>query len=369
MLNGENDAIMSQTKDSRISFARLAGIRTAFLNAPMPGAATPELVAAVSEAGGLGVIPAAALAPEEITAFSDRVKSLTQKPFAVNLTVPSLHRPEPEEFVRFADAISLLLAELGLPDGSDGKLSEHYDLTLAKAPDFSAQFDAALSCGPRAVISSFGGFREPEADRLKAAGILNIGCATTLREAKVLRAAGVDAVIVQGAEAGGPRLSFEDSDNAMVGLSALLPAAAAATGLPIIAAGGICVPAQTAGLAAMGASGVMVGTALLGVRESGAPAVLKRAARYATAADTVLTRIYTGRLCRVLGNALVDALSDWENLTAGYPGQQALMMPLHRRAEELGREDLMMLPLGQSAGRSAYATAAACAEALGLREV
>ena len=359
---------MSQSKDSRISFARLAGIRTAFLNAPMPGAATPELVAAVSEAGGLGVIPAAPLTPEEIHAFADRVKSLTKKPFAVTLTVPSLHKPVPEDFTRFADAISLLLAELGLPDGSDGKLAEHYDLTLSKVPDFASQFDAAMSCGARAVISSFGGFREPEAERLEDAGILNIGCATTLREAKVLRAAGVDAVVVQGAEAGGPRLSFEDSDKALVGLSALLPAAAAATGLPVIAAGGIAVPAQTAGLAAMGASGVMVGTALLGVRESGAPEVLKRASRYATAADTVLSRIYTGRLCRILGNGLADALADWENMTAGYPGQQALMMPLHQRAEELGREDLMMLPLGQSAGRSAYATAATCTEALGLRE-
>lgn len=367
-MSWENDAIMSQTKDTRIAFTRLAGVKTAFLNAPMAGVATPELVAAVSAAGGLGVIPGAAMTPEEITAFAERVRTLTDKPFAVNLRVPARSKPTPGQFEKFADAVSLLLADLGLPDGSDGRLTEHYDLTLSREPDFALQFDAALACAPRAVISSFGGFREPEAERLEAAGILNIGSVTTLREAKVLRAAGADALIVQGSEAGGPRLAFEDGDDALVGLASLLPAAAAATGLPILAAGGIAVPAQTKGLAAMGASGVVVGTALIGVSESGASDVHRRAARYATAADTVLTRIYTGCLSRVLRNGLVEALADYENLTAGYPGQRALMEPLCRRAAELDREELLELPVGQSAGRSAYPTVAACVEALGIAE-
>lgn len=79
---------MSQTNESCTRFAKLLGIEVPFLNAPMEGIATPELVAAVSEAGGLGVIPAAGLAPDEIRAFAARVKELTQKPFAVNLAVP-----------------------------------------------------------------------------------------------------------------------------------------------------------------------------------------------------------------------------------------------------------------------------------------
>ena len=109
---------MSQTNESCTRFAKLLGIEVPFLNAPMEGIATPELVAAVSEAGGLGVIPAAGLAPDEIRAFAARVKELTQKPFAVNLAVPvDAPADAAERFERFGDAVSMLLEELELPAG------------------------------------------------------------------------------------------------------------------------------------------------------------------------------------------------------------------------------------------------------------
>jgi len=195
-------------------------------------------------------------------------------------------------------------------------------------------------------------------------GIVNIGTATTLREAKVLRAAGCGAVIVQGAEAAGPRLSFEDPEDALVGLMSLVPAAVRATGLPVIAAGGIASAEQVNALLAMGAAGVSVGTALLTTAESSACDAHRYYAEFGTACDTVLTRIYNGRLSRVLRNALVEALDDWELMTAGYPAQKALMGPLDRCASEVGRNDLVMLPLGQSAGRSAYRRTADCVHAL-----
>ena len=230
---------MSQTNESCTRFAKLLGIEVPFLNAPMEGIATPELVAAVSEAGGLGVIPAAGLAPDEIRAFAARVKELTQKPFAVNLAVPvDAPADAAERFERFGDAVSMLLEELELPAGEGASYAERYDLEGCTRPDFFEQFDAALEVRPAAVISSFGGFREPEEEKLAELGIVNIGTATTLREAKVLRAAGCGAVIVQGAEAAGPRLSFEDPEDALVGLMSLVPAAVRATGLPVIAAGG-----------------------------------------------------------------------------------------------------------------------------------
>ena len=229
---------MSQTNESCTRFAKLLGIEVPFLNAPMEGIATPELVAAVSEAGGLGVIPAAGLAPDEIRAFAARVKELTQKPFAVNLAVPvDAPADAAERFERFGDAVSMLLEELELPAGEGASYAERYDLEGCTRPDFFEQFDAALEVRPAAVISSFGGFREPEEEKLAELGIVNIGTATTLREAKVLRAAGCGAVIVQGAEAAGPRLSFEDPEDALVGLMSLVPAAVRATGLPVIAAG------------------------------------------------------------------------------------------------------------------------------------
>ena len=322
---------MSQTNESCTRFAKLLGIEVPFLNAPMEGIATPELVAAVSEAGGLGVIPAAGLAPDEIRAFAARVKELTQKPFAVNLAVPvDAPADAAERFERFGDAVSMLLEELELPAGEGASYAERYDLEGCTRPDFFEQFDAALEVRPAAVISSFGGFREPEEEKLAELGIVNIGTATTLREAKVLRAAGCGAVIVQGAEA----------------------------------AGGIASAEQVNALLAMGAAGVSVGTALLTTAESSACDAHRYYAEFGTACDTVLTRIYNGRLSRVLRNALVEALDDWELMTAGYPAQKALMGPLDRCASEVGRNDLVMLPLGQSAGRSAYRRTADCVHAL-----
>ena len=326
---------MSQTNESCTRFAKLLGIEVPFLNAPMEGIATPELVAAVSEAGGLGVIPAAGLAPDEIRAFAARVKELTQKPFAVNLAVPvDAPADAAERFERFGDAVSMLLEELELPAGEGASYAERYDLEGCTRPDFFEQFDAALEVRPAAVISSFGGFREPEEEKLAELGIVNIGTATTLREAKVLRAAGCGAVIVR------------------------------ATGLPVIAAGGIASAEQVNALLAMGAAGVSVGTALLTTAESSACDAHRYYAEFGTACDTVLTRIYNGRLSRVLRNALVEALDDWELMTAGYPAQKALMGPLDRCASEVGRNDLVMLPLGQSAGRSAYRRTADCVHAL-----
>ena len=134
--------------------------------------------------------------------------------------------------------------------------------------------------------------------------------------------------------------------------------------LLIKAAGGIASAEQVNALLAMGAAGVSVGTALLTTAESSACDAHRYYAEFGTACDTVLTRIYNGRLSRVLRNALVEALDDWELMTAGYPAQKALMGPLDRCASEVGRNDLVMLPLGQSAGRSAYRRTADCVHAL-----
>lgn len=355
---------MTEPEERRAGISALLGIERPVLSAPMRRASSPELVAAVSEAGGLGVVPAFAMAPADIEAFAAKVRSLTAKPFAVALEVLPRTLPDPKAIAVFADGISALLAELGLPDGTDGRLAEAYDLRFERAPAFAEQFEAACGVRPAAMLSVFGGFREPEADALKARGIVNMGAATTLREAKVLRAAGADAIVCQGAEAAGPRWAFEDADTAMVGLMALLPAAVRATGLPVIAAGGIARPEQARAAAALGAAGVMAGTAFVTAAESGAGKALRDASLYASAADTVMTRVYGGVLGRVLRNGLVEALADYEAHAAPRPLQGMLMRPLSDRAEALGRFDLAAMPLGQSAGRSAYRSAAEAVAAL-----
>ena len=132
---------MSQTQESRIRFAQMTGVETPILNAPMSGIATPAMVAAVSEAGGLGVIPATDLMPEQIIDFARQVKALTQRLFAINLTVPDDKRlMSQDNFLDFCDAISMLLTELELPDGTEGEWLKHYDMEGKRRPAFFKQF-------------------------------------------------------------------------------------------------------------------------------------------------------------------------------------------------------------------------------------
>lgn len=341
------------------AFCGRLGIDRPFLSAPMEGVAGVDLVAAVSEAGGLGVLPAGEMTPGEIAAAAAAVRAKTKKPFAVQIRIPPKGGRSPDELHQLADGLSSVFEDLGLPAPLSKEGRERYDFTLERAAArFEAQFAAVLAARPAVVLSTSGGLREPEAEALFDARIVNIGTATTLREAKVLRAAKVDAVVLQGSEAGGPRANFEDRDDVMMGLNALVPAAAKATRLPVVAAGGVCGPEQALGLVLAGASAVMCGTALTGTAESLASAYAKRALVWADAAALTTTRLYTGRLVRCLRSPLLDALADYEAVLPAWPLPEVLMHPLTEAARRAGREELEAVFLGQSVGRSAYRTAA-----------
>ena len=336
-------------KRARLDAERL-GVETLFLNAPMSQAAGIEMVAAVSEAGGLGVLPAAYLTGEEIRKAAHRIRQLTSKPFAVNLAIRPRRYVQATEAAVLFNGLSPLLDDLGLPASAEG-----YDLTGACVmPNFNDQFEAVLDIAPHAVISTFGGFREPEADALKARNIFNFGTATTLKEAKVLRSAGVDALIIQGAAAGGIRASFESADDVLVETAGLIEETVRATGLPIIAAGGIATPFSAASAFLAGASGVMLGTALLTTEESLLKDSARNVWRWATVADLVTTRVFSGRLERVLRSPLTEALKSYESSVPAWPSPLALFRPIWQKAEILGRSELTVMPLGQAVGRSAW---------------
>lgn len=334
----------------------MLGITRPVLSAPMRGIVGPELVAAVSEAGGLGVVPGADLSPEELLRFCKEVRVRTTKPFAVNLRTENPIVFSAKQLAPVGESLEYVYDELGLPHWEAHVTERPADKFF---PDYHEQFEAALEARPSAMISSFGGFREPEAERLQAAGIVHIGTATTLREAKVLRAAEADAIIVQGSEAAGPRLNFEDADVVMMGLSSLLPAAVRATGLPVIAAGGVCGAEQAAGLAVAGASGFVLGTALIPTKESLAGERYRWFAAHGSPDQTRTTRLFTGRLERVYGGPLLDALAEYDvqGRTAPWPAPAALFEPLFRAAQEQGRDELLIHRLGQSCGRSAFGSA------------
>src|SRR5205085_825400 len=146
-------------------------------------------------------------------------------------------------------------------------------------------------------------------DTLREAGAIAIGTATTVAEAEELEAAGVDAVVAQGAEAGGHRGTFGGPfDRALVGTFALVPQVADRVSVPVIAAGGIMDGRGIAAALALGASGAALGTAFLATRESTASDAYKRALREARDDATIVTNAYTGREARMISTPLVEEL-------------------------------------------------------------
>jgi nitronate monooxygenase len=315
---------------------RQLGVRYPIIQAPMAGGATtPELVAAVSNAGGLGMIGAAYLTPPQIAETVDRVRGLTDRPFGINLfaggyeDVPSVD-PEPALAV-----ISQVHEELGIPGP---------EVPHPTGDPFAEQLDAILAA--RVPIFSFT-FGIPSAETLatlKRQGVAVLGTATTVSEAEHLAAAGVDAVVAQGSEAGGHRGTFAASfSDAMIGTMALVPQIVDAVSLPVIASGGIMDGRGIVAAQALGASAVQMGTAFLTCREAGVPGAHKAAIRSEPSEATTITRVFSGRPARGIVNAFVRAWEGKDESILTYPLQNAATRPL--RSAAAARNDARYLSL------------------------
>lgn len=319
----------------------LLDVRLPIVQAPMAGGTTtPELVAAVSEAGALGSIGAAGLQPDELRAAIRRVRELTDRPFGVNVFAPH-ERPEPDPNV--VEAIDAVLAplrrEIGLPEPARaGPLVPPYPL--------EELLDVVLV--ERVPVFSFT-FGIPPFDAIREGGARVLGTATTVAEALELERAGVDAVVAQGGEAGGHRGTFAPgSGPQMVGTLALVPQVVDGVGVPVIAAGGIADGRGVAAALVLGAAGAQIGTAFLPCDESGIPDVYKRAVLDAGEADTVVSASQTGRAARMIRTPLVEELELAHVQLAGYPAQGALVYDFWLAAAELDRADLFLLLAGQA---------------------
>lgn len=268
----------------------LLGVRFPIVQAPMAGNAPPALAAAVSAAGALGSVAGATLSPDELRAAIGEVRRATDRPFAVNLFAPPY---------------------LG---------EESLDVVLDERPP---------------VLSFTFGILDPAP--LREAGLVTLGTATTVEEARALEQAGVDAVVAQGAEAGGHRGSFLGGFP-LVPLAELVPACVDAVSLPVVAAGGIMDGAGIARLLRLGAAGVSLGTAFLFAPEAERPHEHLDALR---SLETVVTDAYTGRPMRAARTPVL------EELMAGPP---PLPFPEQRRvAAEHG--PLFMGGTGAAQGR------------------
>jgi nitronate monooxygenase len=319
--------------------ARL-GIRHPIIQAPMAGGGdTPRLVAAVSEAGALGSVGAAYLTPQQIAESARAVRSLTSRPFGVNLFAPVRVPDGSRDPRRAVERVAPHYAELGLP--VPGPPSAPPDA-------FPEQLAAALETGASVFSFTFGMLPGDAVEAIKRRGMFLAGTATTVEEAIALEQAGVDAVVAQGSEAGGHRGSFAgDFETSMVGTIALVPQIADAVRVPVIASGGIMDGRGIAAALALGASAVQMGTAFLTTEEAGVPDCYKQAILGAREHQTRLTRAFSGRPARGIVNRFMEEVDRDPEAILPFPLQNALTRPLRTAAAKAGRAEFLSLWAGQ----------------------
>jgi nitronate monooxygenase len=321
------------------SFLEQLGIRHPIVQAPMAGGPdTPALAAAVGEAGGLGSLGCGYLSPSQIDGLVADYRARSRRPVALNLFVRDDPPPDAGAAARVTPILDDIRRELGLPTPPEPKPS----------PSYPAQLEAVLRARPRVFSFTFGQPAPTDVARLRAAGILVVGTATSLDEGEALVALGVDAICAQGSEAGGHRGTFIGrAEDALVGTLALTRQLVARLPLPILAAGGIMDGAGIRAALALGASAAQLGTAFLLCPEAGTHPAHRAALQSPAARQTVVTRAFSGRAARGIANRftqLFEAVA-----AAPFPQQQSLTADLRAAAAKQARTDLMQLWAGQAA--------------------
>jgi nitronate monooxygenase len=291
------------------------GIDYPIIQGPLGGLSSQRLPAAVSNFGGLGSFGAHGLAPEAIKDVIAQIRSLTSRPFAMNLWVSmedeGARTSDESAFNRSLAPLAVHLAALGVPRPaykpySPARFEDQARVLLdANVPVFS------FICGvpPREIL-----------DECQAKSIVTIGTAKTPDEAAVLRDAGMNAIVASGFEAGGHRGSFlRSAEDSLTGTFSLVPQIVDIVDVPVIAAGGIGDARGIVAALALGAEGVQLGTAFLACEESGASLVHREALLGKHAGHTALTRGFTGRLARGIHNRLMGDLNRQSTEILPYP--------------------------------------------------
>lgn len=324
--------------------SRRLGIRYPIIQGPFGGGpSSATLAATVSNAGGLGSFGVHTLTPVQITQTADDIRKLTSKPFGLNLWIPQGDPPCPseDEFERSVAALDTYYREFGIarPErpGTFGQ-------------DYEAQVRAVLDARP-AVFSFVFGIPDPSILReCRERSIVTLGTATTPDEAVALDAAGVDCIVASGFEAGGHRGAFlRPAEESLIGTFALIPQVADRVKAPVIAAGGIADARGIRAALALGAQGVQIGTAFLACKESAATHSHRELLFDRRAGDTVLTKVFTGRLARSIRNRFADEMKARESELAPFPLQMWLAGALKVASVARGSTDFISLSAGQAA--------------------
>src|SRR5712672_648293 len=325
----------------RTDLIDLLGITHPIIQAPMSGFSAPALVAAVSNAGALGSIGCATLPTQTTRDQIEELRRASNRPFNLNFFVHPVPSIDARAAGRVRERLAAYYDEFGLgavPEPSDPfpRLDEE-------------RLQMMLDLRPPVVSFHFG---LPPADtmkRIKQSGAVVLSSATTVAEARELEAAGADAIIAQGFEAGGHRGTFTKADGAgLIGTMALVPQVVDAVSVPVIAAGGIADGRGIAAAFALGASGVQMGTAYLLCPEAAISPFLRKALRSAKDNFTALTNVMSGRPARGVANRVMREVGPISPDAPAFPNAATGLAPLKTAAEKQGKVDFTNLWAGQA---------------------
>jgi NAD(P)H-dependent flavin oxidoreductase YrpB (nitropropane dioxygenase family) len=312
---------------------------------------SPELVAAVSNAGGFGVFGAAVVPPEGIEEEVAKIRSLTSKPFGVDLMFPAVvDQKTQDEISKTKESLPTTQKEFYI---FANRMREKYGLPKVKAPDYfyntwdpayvRKQFDAALEAKAPVAICSGVGTSKWAVDRIHEAGKLSVSLIGNTRQAKRVAEMGTDIVVAQGTEAGG--------HTGRIGTLTLVPQVVdCVSPIPVVAAGGIGDGRTLAAVLALGAVGAWVGTAFLISSESSFTDAQKERLLRANEEGARITTMFTGKTCRAQRNPIAE---EWERMgfkSLGMPLQSFLVADMIASIEKAGKPELCFLPSGQVVG-------------------
>lgn len=324
------------------------------------GCSSAELVAAVSNAGGLGSFGAVDLPAAGISETIKHIRALTDKPFAINNWVP--HPDESIQPITSAeyDRLLTLLAPYFEQVEVTPPKREDFDW-----PDFESQTETILREAPPVWSFVFGIPGKELLAEARRRHIVTIGAATTVEEAVALEDAGVDAVVASGSDAGGHRVSFlRAAEESFVGTFSLTPQIADAVNIPVIAAGGIGNGRAIRAAFTLGADAVQIGTRFLACHESGTSELHKASITSPEAVTTALTRGFSGRYARGIANQYMRDIRTHDNDLAPYPFQYWLTRGFRKAAGRQGNPHIAALWAGQSATYAKRQTAQECFDEL-----
>jgi len=324
----------------------------------MPSASTPELVAAVSQAGALGSFAFNYTQPETMQRESEAVRAHTNAPFNVNLFVSKQPPAVDVAAQRGAlDAVAGYYQELGLPPPEP--------VRPPYAPDLDAQLRAVEEIRPAVFTFHLGDLPPERVRRLQSQGVKVGGSATCIAEARHLEALGVDFIVAQGAEAGGHRGSYlRDPYDSMIGTLALVRMIVRKVKTPVVAAGGIMDGAGIAAVLALGAQAAWLGTAFIPCLESGASRVHKERVLNSKEDETLVTEKFSGKPARAIANRFVRETHERAAPQLVFPAQNALTGNLRTAAAKAGIPDFVAMYAGQATPLSRALPAAELVAAL-----